>query len=160
MPIIPERSSPINVNIMSALAPHRHGPFILKGVQPVIEVPIHTPVRSYLPDDSDERGGLELLGAPKLQACTDASDRIRIELRAPWTCEQLVLIAPFLRLSAVARRAEARADPTEDIQLRPTCRSMRSVVGINQTDTVTRRSNRSGCTVSLNGEFDGWMQTK
>jgi len=44
MPIIPERSSPINVNIMSALAPHRHGPFILKGVQPVIEVPIHTPV--------------------------------------------------------------------------------------------------------------------
>src|ERR1700730_14368989 len=96
MPIIPEPSSPINVSIMSALAPHRHGPFILKGVQPVMEVPVHTPERSYFPDGSGETGGLKLLGTAKPQACSDASNRIRIKLRAPWTRERLPLIAPLL----------------------------------------------------------------
>jgi hypothetical protein len=52
--------------------------FNRNGVQPVIEVPVQTPERSYFPGDSDETGRLELAGAATLQACTGASDRSRI----------------------------------------------------------------------------------
>jgi hypothetical protein len=82
----------MNVSMRSALAPHRHGPFIRNGVQPVIEVPVHTPVRSYCPGDSDETGGLEFPGAATPQACIGASASIRIKLSA-WTRERLPLIA-------------------------------------------------------------------
>ena len=89
MPVIAAVSSRMNVSMMSALAPHRHGPFIRKGVQPVIEVPVHTPERSFFPNDSDETGGLELLGAATPQDCIGTSDRIRIKLSTPWMRKRL-----------------------------------------------------------------------
>jgi hypothetical protein len=84
----------INVNLMSAFAPHRHGPVIRRGVQLVIEIPAHTSERSYFASDLDETSGLELVAAVRLQAI-GASDRNRSS-RSAWWIQKLPLMVPLL----------------------------------------------------------------
>src|ERR1700730_7468117 len=84
----------INVNLMLAFVPHRHGPVIRKGVQLVIEIPVHTPQRSDSAGDLDETSGLELVAAVRLQAI-GASGRNRSS-RSAWWIQKLTLMVPLL----------------------------------------------------------------